>query len=515
MCIRDRERPGNLDYAMVWFLKYMIINFLLENGMAEIDGIPIYNMLPGEYASIADLIACNLMAEKKDADSLMVLVSALVLRVTINVVNPNVNANDGQITCEAFKSKNGTFCFEFDDCLNFHEENISLLFKPGHYNCLYNRLSYSPEAKNLIKLYDKVIPSYPGCPVKMLRPEVDYAAIKEEKKIVMPAPVEEFKGGSTVPAVEPPLVISKEKDIPKKLNKIEIEEEKQKLPVEVVKKQDEPEVPISNMEEKREQHLPIEEKEKSESDEWEFIDKTCTVCNKAIEEYDKADYPCTLENKSHIIHNHCYFKKLYCFFFNANLPWERLPIAKLPCPICGKLHIEEKTTKSVLGEAFVNSVLAINKKSVIEVLQEYLRGITIKDKIKCKHCFKPIVSAEQKPEEAQLFSYNTCLTAFFCKECKKVIEYSSLCQLYNKQMLRYFFVHYCGSCGNIIAKENMLDEMTCNHFQCKKCKVISNPCKLCEYESGELLPCAYCKKDIPGYSSHSIINCLPDISHGV
>lgn len=129
----------------------MVYNFLKLNHDLSINGIKLNEIICLELPTVNEYLENVVLMHKEDARSVVTMAMPLVLRVNISIVIFMANDTIKSDSCvETYESKNTSFGYAPLDSLDFHEETISVMLRPGHYDILYKNDYYS----NTLKIYE-------------------------------------------------------------------------------------------------------------------------------------------------------------------------------------------------------------------------------------------------------------------------------------------------------------------------------------------------------------------------
>ncbi|MDR3549488.1 MAG: hypothetical protein P4M11_14685 [Candidatus Pacebacteria bacterium] len=130
----------DFDHAVTRFVRRMVFNFILNNDDFVISGLSIANIEAVERMSLSKYLMNVVLLDGEDARLLVISIAPLVLRINIGTVLLDMQDKRVRgVTEQVYPARAKGFDYKEDDRLNFHDDTIYLLLKPGHYDILYKR----------------------------------------------------------------------------------------------------------------------------------------------------------------------------------------------------------------------------------------------------------------------------------------------------------------------------------------------------------------------------------------
>ena len=163
---------NQFDLAVIKMLRYLVSNFVLINPDFTFNDLSIRTTIEIVEGMTLDTFCKNeILKLGVDARSIILLILPLVLRINIITVLLDLQAKQPDTRdnfTETYCSISPNMIYRLEDSLNFHNKDIYICLKPGHYDALYTHEFMEQE--------------YPQIKNYCLDAYYDIQAIEREKK---------------------------------------------------------------------------------------------------------------------------------------------------------------------------------------------------------------------------------------------------------------------------------------------------------------------------------------------
>ena len=132
---------ADFDLGAVLVVRHVVSNFILHNQKLTINGIPLAQIIPesyrGDLQGYCEDVVLNL---GRDAEDLVITVTSLAFRITVNVVFVDARNKDSanlHMETQKYPGSSEDYKLVLPDSLGLHDEGLFLFLKGGHYDLIY------------------------------------------------------------------------------------------------------------------------------------------------------------------------------------------------------------------------------------------------------------------------------------------------------------------------------------------------------------------------------------------
>ena len=140
------------DWALIRFLRRCVFNFLKLNENFVINDIPLKTVILEDANSMEEYRNKIVLQDGEDARNLILVVLPLVLRIGINIVELDLKDKRNDNFTQLYEATAPKYYFSLKDSLNLHQDSISILLKPGHYDGIYKKIYIDKKHNFLLNL---------------------------------------------------------------------------------------------------------------------------------------------------------------------------------------------------------------------------------------------------------------------------------------------------------------------------------------------------------------------------
>eukprot|EP01022_Parablepharisma_sp_SALTPOND_P012372 TRINITY_DN1587_c0_g1_i2.p2 TRINITY_DN1587_c0_g1~~TRINITY_DN1587_c0_g1_i2.p2 ORF type:complete len:271 (+),score=52.13 TRINITY_DN1587_c0_g1_i2:2824-3636(+) len=138
-----------LYQSLIRVLRRLVFNFLSLNSDLEVDGKDLTSIMEEKNYTLEEYTHNVVIPQGNDAEHVIFLVTPLVLRIRITFVMLSNNPGETDNPVTKYEAKAKKLDYFMDDGLDLHEESLSILVTPAHFDVLYS--------KDFIKKYPEII----------------------------------------------------------------------------------------------------------------------------------------------------------------------------------------------------------------------------------------------------------------------------------------------------------------------------------------------------------------------